>query len=84
MHGSTRGWHHWGLDDDQRCLRCPILALHGDHDEYRSWAHPDGIAALAGGDAQEVLLIDFHQMPHCDMPDEVVRLIRDFISKFLT
>lgn len=73
----------WCLDDDLRRLNCPILALHGDLDEYGSRAHPDRIAALAGGGAQEVLLTDCHHMPHREMPDEVLRLVRDFTSKVL-
>lgn len=71
----------WSLDNDLRGLRCPILAIHGDHDEYGSRAHPDRIAALAGSAVQEVLLANCHHMPHREMPDEVLRLIGDFTSK---
>ena len=70
---------HWSLDDDLRRLRCPVLAIHGDQDEYGSRAHPDRIAALAGGTAQEVLLAGCHHMPHREMPDDVLRLIGGFV-----
>src|ERR1700743_803544 len=33
----------WTLDDDLRRLGCPVLALHGDRDEYGSRLHPDRI-----------------------------------------
>ncbi len=69
----------WSLDDELRRLRCPVLALHGDHDEYGSNAHPERIAALAGGPARAVILKDCHHMPHREMPDTVLNLVRDFV-----
>ncbi|MDE8652800.1 alpha/beta fold hydrolase [Novosphingobium album (ex Liu et al. 2023)] len=68
----------WSLDDDLRRLRCPVLAVHGDHDEYGSRAHPDRIAALAAGAVQEVLLANCHHMPHREAPEDVLRLVGDF------
>lgn len=68
----------WSLDNDLRQLCCPLLALHGDHDEYGSRAHPDRIAALAGGQANAVLLEDCHHMPHRERPDAVLALIGNF------
>lgn len=69
----------WTLDDELRRLRCPILALHGDHDEYGSRAHPDRIAALVDGRVDAVLLKDCHHMPHREMPDEVLRRTANFV-----
>lgn len=69
----------WSLDGELRRLRCPVLALHGDHDEYGSNAHPERIAALAGGPARAVILKDCHHMPHREMPDTVLNLVRDFV-----
>lgn len=68
----------WSLDAELRRLRCRVLALHGDNDEYGSNAHPERIAALAGGPARAVILTDCHHMPHREMPDTVLNLIRDF------
>ncbi|UNU44453.1 alpha/beta hydrolase [Sphingopyxis sp. YF1] len=70
----------WTLDDDLRRLQCPILALHGDHDEYGSRAHPDRIAALAGGRAEAVLLKNCHHMPHREMPGEVLQRTAQFLN----
>ena len=39
----------WTLDEALRQVRCPVLALHGEVDEYGSPAHPERIAALTGG-----------------------------------
>jgi pimeloyl-ACP methyl ester carboxylesterase len=70
----------WTLDDDLRRLQAPILALHGDHDEYGSRAHPDRIAALASGHAEAVLLKDCHHMPHREMPGEVLQRTAQFLN----
>lgn len=75
----TPAFATWSLDDELRRLHCPVLALHGDHDEYGSNAHPERIAALAGGLARAVILKDCHHMPHREMPDAVLDLIRDFM-----
>src|SRR3546814_563920 len=34
------GFADWSLDGYLRQVRCPGLALHGEHDEYRSRVHP--------------------------------------------
>ena len=74
----TPAFASWSLDDELRRLRCPVLALHGDHDEYGSNAPPERIAALAGGTARAVILKDRHHMPHREMPDAVLNMVRDF------
>jgi pimeloyl-ACP methyl ester carboxylesterase len=74
----TPAFASWSLDAELRRLRCPVLALHGDHDEYGSNAHPERIAALAGGPARAVILKDCHHMPHREMPETVLDLIGDF------
>ncbi len=73
----TPAFSTWSLDDELRRLRSPVLALHGDHDEYGSNAHPERIAALAGGPARAVILKDCHHMPHREMPETVLDLIGD-------
>lgn len=69
---------NWCLDEDLRRLRCPVLAIHGDRDEYGSAAHPARIAALAGGPVSEVLMMGRRHMPHREAPDDVLRLIAAF------
>lgn len=41
----------WNLDADLARVRCPILSLHGELDEYGSQRHPQRLARLAGGPA---------------------------------
>ena len=62
-----------------RRLRCPVLAMHGDQDEYGSRAHPDRIAALVPGLVEVAIIENCRHVPPRDKPDEVLRLMSDFI-----
>jgi pimeloyl-ACP methyl ester carboxylesterase len=71
----------WTLDDDLRHLRCPLLAMHGDRDEYGSLAHPERIAALAPAPADILILDDCGHVPHREYPDAVLGAIGTFVRK---
>jgi pimeloyl-ACP methyl ester carboxylesterase len=71
----------WTIDDDLRHLRCPILAMHGDRDEYGSLAHPERIAARVPAAAHIVILDDCGHVPHREYPDAVLRAVRTFLGK---
>ncbi len=69
----------WNLGKDLRRVRCPLLVLHGERDEYGSIQHPALIAELAAGRATKHLGPWGHVM-HREEPDVVVKLISDFLS----
>lgn len=64
------GFAGWRLDDALRAVRCPVLALHGDLDEYGSLEHPQRMADLA--DADSVILTQCGHVPHREQPDNVI------------
>jgi pimeloyl-ACP methyl ester carboxylesterase len=68
----------WTLDDDLRRVRCPLLALHGDRDEYGSRLHPKRIAGLAGG--AFAILEDCGHVPHREMPERVLQAVGAFVQ----
>jgi pimeloyl-ACP methyl ester carboxylesterase len=70
----------WTLDDDLRALRCPLLALHGDRDEYGSRLHPERIARLAGGGGQFLILENCGHVPHREVPELVLRATGVFVK----
>jgi pimeloyl-ACP methyl ester carboxylesterase len=70
----------WTLDEDIRAVRCPVLAIHGDHDEFGSRAHPDRIAALSPAPARVVILDDCGHVPHREQPDVVLREVAAFVE----
>ena len=70
----------WNIDSDLRRLRCPVLAMHGDRDEYGSSLHPDRIAALAPTAAEIIRFDDCGHVPHREHPDSVLVGVLNFIT----
>ncbi|MDX1800478.1 MAG: alpha/beta hydrolase [Marinobacter sp.] len=70
----------WSLLPEIGRVRCPVLAIHGDRDEYGSAAFPDFIARHAAGPADRLLLEDCGHMPHKEQPAAVIYAIRDFLD----
>lgn len=60
----ARDFAGWCLDPWLPRIACPVLALHGDRDEFGSVAFPLRIVARAGGDARMLLLRDCGHVPH--------------------
>lgn len=52
----SRDFDDWSLKADLPKVRCPILAIHGDRDEYGSGRFPEMICQLAGGTAENMFL----------------------------
>jgi pimeloyl-ACP methyl ester carboxylesterase len=71
----------WSLDEDLRRLRRPVLAMHGDRDEYGSTAFPERIVALAQGPARMVIFDDCGHVPHREQPDAVLTTVAGFIDR---
>lgn len=70
----------WSLAPVLPQVRCKVLALHGADDEYGSAAHPRLIGALVRGPARVEILPGVGHMPHRERPDEIVRLVADFLA----
>ncbi|MFV3130794.1 alpha/beta fold hydrolase [Niveispirillum sp. KHB5.9] len=68
----------WTLDESLSGVTCPLLALHGDGDEYGSTAHPDRIATPGRGRA--VVLTGCGHVPHREHPDRVLAEIASFLG----
>ncbi|ATB36137.1 alpha/beta hydrolase [Cystobacter fuscus] len=73
------GFATWRLDDDLRGLRCPVLALHGDNDEYGSPAHPERIRSVPAGPAHAILLEGVGHVPHREHPEVVLAHVAAFL-----
>ena len=71
----------WTLDADLRSLRCPVLAIHGDHDEYGSRAHPERIAALVPAFTEVVVIEQCGHVPHREQPERVLEAVRSFLTR---
>jgi pimeloyl-ACP methyl ester carboxylesterase len=71
----------WSLDAVLPQVRCPVLALHGEHDEYGSSAHPQRIAEFCGGAVHIEILGGLHHVPHRENPQRILDLAADFLRQ---
>ena len=72
----------WSLDPYLGRVQCPVLAIHGDLDEYGSEEFPRRIAEEVGGPSELEILIGCGYVPHRDMENDVLRLTSSFISRY--
>ena len=70
----------WSLAPVLPDVRCALLALHGELDEYGSAAHPRRLGELCGGPATVQILPGVGHVPQREQPDEVVRRVADFLA----
>ncbi len=70
----------WTLDEDLRRLRCPILVMHGDRDEYGSRLHPERIGGLPPGGSEVVIFEGCGHVPHREKPELVLQAVTGFVG----
>jgi pimeloyl-ACP methyl ester carboxylesterase len=85
LHAWTDVWlsaefKNWNLEPAIQNVRCPVLALHGDRDEYGSPAFPEFISKRTGGPAAMLLLKNCGHLPHKEKPQEVLDAVRPFLG----
>lgn len=71
----------WSLDEQLPQVRCPLLVLHGDRDEYGSSLHAERIATQAAGPATLQILADCGHVPHREAPQRVLAAIAAFLPR---
>jgi pimeloyl-ACP methyl ester carboxylesterase len=70
----------WNLRNELKKVLCPILIIHGEHDEYGSRAFPDLIHKLAAEESQLELIADCGHLPHREKRDLVLSLTKSFLA----
>jgi len=72
----------WNIESCLPAIRCPILAIQGEDDEYGTFAQLDAIRTQAvGAPVVDILkLADCRHSAHKDQPAAVIRAIVDFIE----
>ncbi len=82
------GFANWSLDAALAHVHCPVLALHGDQDEFGSLAHPRRIVRQAGGQGgsgggprEYRVLSQCGHVPHREQPEQVLLAVSDFLAR---
>lgn len=68
------------LDETLQRVRCPVLAIHGECDEFGSLAHPERIRAQAAGPVQLQIVAGGGHVPHREQPEAIVGRIAQFLQ----
>lgn len=68
----------WTLEPDLPLVRCPVLVIHGDQDEYGSVRFPRFIRDYVGGTAEMHILKGCGHVPQRERPDVVTELVARF------
>ncbi|RDI98018.1 alpha/beta hydrolase [Dyella solisilvae] len=70
----------WNLDDELRRVTCPVLAIHGDQDEFGSTLQPQRIAARVEGHSTVEIFAGVGHVPHRESTDAVLALVTAWLS----
>lgn len=79
-------WHSaefadWNLDATLPRVTAPLLAIHGENDEYGSMRHPEKLIALTGGASQMLPMPGCGHVPHREREGEVLDAVRAFLDR---
>ncbi|MCP1648202.1 alpha/beta fold hydrolase [Pseudomonas nitroreducens] len=73
----------WNLDAELAQVKCPILSLHGEQDEYGSAAHPQRFTSTPGVPTMLRLLADCGHVPHREQQPAVLQAVAEFFQRYL-
>jgi pimeloyl-ACP methyl ester carboxylesterase len=71
---------NWGLLNELPKVKCPLLAIHGDRDEYGSTAFPRALSTMTSGYAQEFIVPDCGHVPHRERESQVLHASATFLE----
>jgi pimeloyl-ACP methyl ester carboxylesterase len=85
FHGWNDIWLHadfraWNIEEYLPRIRCPVLAIQGEDDEYGTMEQLERIAKSVG-DVELVKLEDCRHSPHRDQPDPVLDAVSRFVDR---
>jgi pimeloyl-ACP methyl ester carboxylesterase len=76
-------FRQWNIERELAGIRCPLLAIQGEDDEYGTMAQLDAIARQAGGPCELLKLPRCGHSPHRDQPEPVRQALAAFIGKII-
>jgi pimeloyl-ACP methyl ester carboxylesterase len=76
-------FRQWNIEEYLPGIRCPVLAIQGEDDEYGSMAQLDAIRRQVGGSCELLKLPQCGHSPHKDQPEKVLESVSAFIGKII-
>jgi len=74
-------FRRWNIESFLPGIRCPVLAIQGEADEYGTMAQVEAIHRQVGGPCELVKLADCGHSPHRDQPERTLAAIADFVAR---
>lgn len=71
----------WNIEEYLPRIKCPVLAIQGEDDEYGTMAQLDAIAAQVGGPCELLKLPACGHSPHKDQPEKVLKALVEFVRR---
>ncbi|MDL5038195.1 alpha/beta fold hydrolase [Comamonas resistens] len=71
---------HYRLDTALKQVHCPVLAIHGELDEFGSLVHPENISAWSQGPSEVEIIAGGGHVPHRELPERITGRITRFLS----
>lgn len=71
----------WNLTPRLEKVQCPVLAIHGDNDEFGSVVFPKIIAEEVTGHSRAIVLEGFGHVPHKEDAATVLEAVSNFFSE---
>ena len=87
---SFRGWNdiwlhpdfrRWNIEEYLPGIRCPLLLIQGEGDQYGTAAQVETIARLVSGPVATLMLKDCAHSPHHEQKDATLAAIVDFAAR---
>jgi len=69
------------LDEALERVRCPVLAIHGELDEFGSLVHPERIRDRASGPVEVEIVAGGGHVPHREQPERIAQRIARFLAR---
>lgn len=76
------GFRHYSAVEVVRSIRCPVLLIQGEHDEYATVAQVEAIASAVSGPVRSLVLPGLGHFPHREDPGRVLAETERFLSDF--
>lgn len=73
----------WNIENYLPLVKCPVLIIQGEEDEYGSLKQVEGIANKISGVPTKLVLPHIKHTPHKEAPEVILRKSEDFISALL-
>lgn len=77
-------FQHWTLNETLPRVTCPVLAIHGEEDEFGSTAHPERYTSLPKGPCVMELLQGCGHVPHKEKPGIVTSVVGEFLKQHIS